>query len=45
MKRNKLILALFALAIPFLLSLACGSSGPPAFGEVVTARNLSENFK
>ncbi len=45
MKRNKLILALFALAIPFLLSLACGSSGPPAIGEVVTARSLAENFQ
>jgi len=45
MKRSKLLTALFALLFPFLLSIACGSSGPPAIGEVVTAKSLDEDFK
>jgi len=45
MKRNKLPVAVLVLAFPFLLSLACGSSGPPAIGEVVTAKSLDENSK
>lgn len=45
MKRNKLLPALLVLAVPFILSLACGSSGPPAIGEVVTANSLAEDFQ
>lgn len=45
MKRNKLLPALLALAVPFILSLACGSSGPPAIGEVVTAKSLADDFQ
>ncbi len=45
MKRNNLLIALFALLLPFLFSLACGSSGPPAIGEVVTAKSLDADYK
>lgn len=45
MKRKKLYLALFALAVPFFLSLACGTSGPPAIGEVVPATSLDDGYK
>jgi len=43
MKRNKLLIAVLALALPFILSLACGSSGPPAIGDVVMAKGLDAN--
>lgn len=45
MKSNKMLIAAFALVLPLLLSLACGSSGPPSIGEVVTAKSLAENFE
>ena len=45
MKRNKLLVAVFALILPFLLSLACGTTAPPAVAEVVTAKSLDENYK
>ena len=45
MKRSKLLIAVLALALPFILSLACGSSGPPAIGEVVMAKSLDANSK
>jgi hypothetical protein len=45
MKRTKLTIAMLALVLPFLLSLACGSTLPPGIGEVVTAKSLDENFK
>lgn len=46
MKHNKLLIAMLAIALPFILSLvACGSSGPPAIGEVVTAKSLDADYK
>jgi hypothetical protein len=45
MKSNKLLIAVLALVLPFILSVACGSSGPPSIGEVVTAKSLDENYK
>jgi hypothetical protein len=45
MKRINLFKAMFALALPFILSLACGSSGPPSIGDVVTATSLDADYK
>jgi hypothetical protein len=45
MKSNKLLIGILALALPFILSVVCESSGPPAIGEVVTAKSLDENYK
>jgi hypothetical protein len=45
MKRKMLFPALLALILPFLLSIACGSSGPPSIGDVVTAKSLDDSYK
>ena len=42
MKNRNLLIALFALMLPFVLSLACASSGPPAIGNVTTMTGTDE---
>ncbi len=45
MKTRSLLIAVFALALPFLLSLACGSPSLPEIGAVVTAKSLDADYK
>jgi len=45
-KTRKMLIAVLVLVFPFIVSIiACGSSGPPAIGDVVVARSVDADSK